>query len=1043
MLAAAAVLLLLFVELCSVVALSGGRLTGVQELQTALFWLLPLLVLGAAIFGVAGTLLGALLVRADQSSRVRQALSAVAALAAGLFGFAISGGRLLSAPAIRVTFVLGLALSAAAVVYTVSPPLARLVRRWPVRAAAGALLFLVLLELVNRFVLVRLYPGFHAALAILALLGASALPLGLEPGAGGSSPRVARAGLGIFAALLLGSALLLRPASERLGHFDNFRLLMLDNAPLLGQAVRVAAALAPEAAPAARDCGPSCDDPALPPSNSTLDLRGRDLLLVSIDALRADHVGAYGYARKTTPNIDELARTGVLFRHAYTPTPHTSYAVTSMMTGKYMRPLLLQGAAQDSETWSSLLRTYGYRTAAFYPPAVFFIDADRFTAFRDDFLGFEYRKVEFLEGKGRVQQLESYLDESPPDKPIFAWVHLFGPHEPYEAHPEHVFGDRDVDRYDSEIRAADATLGELVAAFRRRSPRAVVIVTADHGEEFGDHGGRYHGTTVYEEQVRVPLVVSVPGAPSSHVVEEPVQTIDLLPTVLSSLSIPRPPRVRGRDLSAALAAQPKAAEGFAFAETEEQALLAQGRLRLVCARKVGACRLYDVVADPAQQRDIAAAHADRFDKMRRTLHELAASHGRYEVRGLRAQGKGWPAAILRGVAGDADAAPEIAGLLDDADREIRRKAAELLFEAARPVTAPALRLALTRDEDAEVKQYAALALTRLGEGAPLAYELAKSGDPKWRRLSALALAETGDARGEAELIAWWSSEGSRDYERSRQLLRALGNIKSKKAVWSLTQSLGDVRLRPYIAETLAAIGDDAARGPLAVALAKERYQGAREAIVRALVDLGAEGELAPPLTRFLGVPDPVRNGVGLAARAGILQYVGGPNRRDLTKLREQSGIGAALLLTVPPGKSRKVRALVRAHTRGKNPGQVLLGLPRQALVTAKGKPTSRRPELDPERSLRLTIAGEGEPVEVYAEVPASMAVLPGHSLRLVVFADREVVVEALALVPIAEELPPPEPEPWQPARAESTAPTPAPSPPASSPAGAWPGKDSG
>ncbi len=135
-------------------------------------------------------------------------------------------------------------------------------------------------------------------------------------------------------------------------------------------------------------------------ASRTLDLRDRDFLLISIDALRADHLGSYGYARPTTPHLDALSNDAVVFEHAYAPSPHTSYSVTSLMTGKYMRPLLLQGIAQDSDTWAGLLRTYGYRTAAFYPPAVFFIDPDRFQTFRDSFLGFEYRWVEFAEARG-------------------------------------------------------------------------------------------------------------------------------------------------------------------------------------------------------------------------------------------------------------------------------------------------------------------------------------------------------------------------------------------------------------------------------------------------------------------------------------------------------------------------------------------------------------------------------------------------------------------------------------------------------------------
>ena len=114
-------------------------------------------------------------------------------------------------------------------------------------------------------------------------------------------------------------------------------------------------------------------------SGHAIDLRGRDVVLISVDALRADHVGAYGYGRPTTPRLDRLAAEGVVFEAAYTPTPHTSYAVSSLMTGKYIRPLVLQGLGDDSETWAQHLQRYGYKTAGFYPPAVFFIDGERFT----------------------------------------------------------------------------------------------------------------------------------------------------------------------------------------------------------------------------------------------------------------------------------------------------------------------------------------------------------------------------------------------------------------------------------------------------------------------------------------------------------------------------------------------------------------------------------------------------------------------------------------------------------------------------------------
>ena len=216
-------------------------------------------------------------------------------------------------------------------------------------------------------------------------------------------------------------------------------------------------------------------------------------------------------------------------------------------------------------------------------------------------------------------------------------------------------------------------------------------------------------------------------------------------------------------------------------------------------------------------------------------------------------------AILRGISGDGDAVEEIAALLDDADLAIRRTAAELLFELKRPeAKKPRCALALGRDEDEVVRRYAALALTRLGEGAPLTFELEKSPDlVNVRRSAALVLAENGDGRGEKTLIAWWQDAAARNFDRSRQIAAALGTIRAKDAVWPLVQSLDDVRLRPYLAEALAHIGGELGQGSLLKALGNERSQSTRVALVEALVTLKTEAALAPPLVRFMGVPDPL------------------------------------------------------------------------------------------------------------------------------------------------------------------------------------------
>ncbi|WP_437873009.1 sulfatase-like hydrolase/transferase [Sorangium sp. So ce363] len=1025
------------------------ELLGPYELGRALRDLLPLALSAAA---PCAAVLGAVLeivMRAE-----RKAFRAAAALIAGAFGgavaFGVSTGRMLEGGR-RAPFIAALALVAAAATFAAAPRAARALKR--ARAAASgrwlllaAICAIVLLEVANVRVLPRLYAAFHLGLAALTLAAATfatpALPARaarLEDLHGRRSPRLVRAALALV--LFAFGAALAPGAADRLALADNIRLIYATHSPLLGHVVELAAVLSP---PEPLDAAP-LDERA---SGHAIDLRGRDIVLISVDALRADHVGAYGYDRKITPNLDRLAAEGVRFDAAYTPTPHTSYAVSSLMTGKYIRPLVLQGLGDDSETFAQHLRRYGYKTAGFYPPAVFFIDGERFGALRDRALDFEYRKVEFASAELRLEQVRSYLAGLGPEQRAFMWVHLFEPHEPYEAHPEHPLGDRDIDRYDAEIAVADAGVGAIVDEVRKGRPDAVVIVTADHGEEFGEHGGRYHGTTVYEEQARVPLLVSAPGLLSPRVVRAPVQLVDLLPTVLAGLGIPRPARVRGADLGPLLASGDEAAEqgkaapggppslpGFAFAETDTQTLLAKGTLRLVCARKIGACALYDVATDPRQQEDISALRPAELAAMRSELRAIEASHGRYEVRGLRQEGKGWPDALRRGIAGDADAVVEVAALLDDADVAIRRKAGEVLFDLRRSEAAPSLRLALVRDEDDEVRRWAALSLTRLGEGAPLTRDLVVDRDRKWRRLAALALAESGDRRGDDVLVAWLrqvvrgpEQDGGADagevtsFERAREIVDALAKIRVKAALPPLIAALGDVRLRPYAAAALAAIGEDAARPALAERLSQEPYQTARVAIAEALVKLGAGPELRAPLLRMLGTPDPLPGGLGLALRADILDLLGGPRERDLGRLRRFAKSGVGLGVVIPKaGNGKGVRVLCRARTDDGRPGEVRFGRPTRGWRPPKRDGASlvpaSAPELDPERAVTLAIPPGSEPTEAFATLPPAAGAQAGNYGDFVVYATQNVEVSACAVVPLSDEIPPPPPAPWSPGEA--------------------------
>ncbi len=1002
-------------ELAVVVIFHWSLIASLWELQYGSLWLAPgALLLSCLALAPCAALARALL---ENTPPKRWLTIGSFAIFGALVAYGVSDGRHFDLWWRRVGFVAVVAGGAGFAAFHLGPLIARQARERRRVLALGCACAAVCFEVLNAFVLVRLYPAFHWGLALLTVFSVAlfaalidASTTNVEPADHAAPPRRALTSLA-WLVLPLAAALLWQPASQRLARFDNFRLLLLDEAPLLGNVVQASALLAPPPALPEFDEAAGQGAARGSPANSSaarVSFTDRDILLISVDALRADHLGSYGYSRPTTPNIDALAAEGVRFERAYCATPHTSYSVTSLMTGKYIRPLLLQGIGEQSETWASLLKTYGYRTAAFYPPAIFFIDSDRFESFSNNAFGFEYQKKEFLEGPPRVAQLEAYLAERDTDQRLFVWVHLFGPHEPYDLHPEFDFGPRDIDRYDSEVRAADETVGQLVAAFRKDRPNAVVMLTSDHGEEFGDHGGRYHGTSVYEEQVRVPLVISARGAVAPHVVEPPVQTIDLLPTTLAALGVPLRPRLRGRDLGPQLAGAGSADDdGFAYAETDQHSLLAEGSLRLLCQRKLGACRLYDLQSDPTQQRDIALDRPDDFSRLRQRLRRLNSTHGKYERRGLQAEGKGWPAPILRAISGDGDAAAEVSELLDDADLHVRRKAAETLFRLHRPETAPSLRLALQRDEDFTVRAYAALALTRMGQGASLTGELLDHSDVTWRRLAALALAETGDDEGRFELIAWWSS-GQRDYTESMEMLAAFANIQAEDAVPALLRSLPEVRLRAEIAKTLGSIGDPAARGLMARALANEPYQTARSALATALLRLGADNELVVPLRRWLGVADPLQEGLRIATEAGILEHVGGPGSRDLERLRENAAIGEMVRVVVPKtGDGRGLRLLVRARNTSSEPGQVWVGLPHGVFAyDSKGKLTKARkvPEIHPTMRIAVPFAAGGDAVEAHTRVPPEFGLAPGRASFLVVLATRGIELESLAVLPTQAEL---------------------------------------
>jgi hypothetical protein len=184
-----------------------------------------------------------------------------------------------------------------------------------------------------------------------------------------------------------------------------------------------------------------------------------------------------------------------------------------------------------------------------------------------------------------------------------------------------------------------------------------------------------------------------------------------------------------------------------------------------------------------------------------------------------------------------------------------------------------------------------------------------------------------------------------------------------------------------------------------------------------LVELGAREEIAASLIRFLGVPDPLPNGLEVALRAEILQHVGGPAPKERPRLRTRSELGTRVRVFVPKGGNGKgVRALVRvACPVAAEGGDVILSSALHLIRydrTGKQLPERGVPELDPKRALRLRVPCEGKPVQSFGTLPENVGINAGTSAEFILFASRDVAVDAVALVPLADELPPPAPKPW-------------------------------
>ena len=299
------------------------------------------------------------------------------------------------------------------------------------------------------------------------------------------------------------------------------------------------------------------------PAADESDAKSPNILFITIDTLRADHLSSYGYHRETSPNIDKLAAGGVRFAQAFLTTSRTGPSHISMFTSRFPQEhgVRLNGYKPPKDSkWLALpqvLQRFGYRTAAYVSSYVLspkMCGIDRWFEEYDYQLGRTYQGVNSERWAEDVTpKAITWLDAAAKeDDPFFLWVHYFDPHSNYREHKEYMdlpstggenlqaaWDDKDRKKnqplYDSEIRYTDEWVGKLLARLDELeiADNTIVVLTADHGESIGEDGKQGHGSWVYTRIVHVPLIVRYPGAlPAGRVVEEQVSHVDIAPTLL-------------------------------------------------------------------------------------------------------------------------------------------------------------------------------------------------------------------------------------------------------------------------------------------------------------------------------------------------------------------------------------------------------------------------------------------------------------------------------------------------------------------------------
>jgi arylsulfatase A-like enzyme len=423
----------------------------------------------------------------------------------------------------------------------------------------------------------------------------------------------------------------------------------------------IGAALALLASLALASCAPRADEkPARP----------RNVIFILVDTLRADHLGAYGYPRKTSRNVDAFARRSIFFRDARSQAPCTFPSVNSILTSRYPAAFLGQpgqamGIPERIPSLAEILRLRGYRTVAVSSSAVVRNTPSQHNPSAGYGRGFEVFQEQCVWKSAACvnRQTLGYLQRSGgeeragDERPLFLYLHYIDPHGPYN--PPHAYPRRFataepgkpfirngnpnpigdmlykgapdpgvtpadlqhlIDLYDDEISYLDSQLARLFRTLKKEGwlDDSIVVFAADHGEEFLEHGHIKHCRTVFDSSVRVPLFFHIPGV-EARSLDQPVQNLDIVPTLLDYLGVPATGlTLEGESLRPLIEAG-TAGDPHQYSLSGPYRSVADGRFKLIQDLAGGTFWLFDLQKDPGEKQDVLAAERRSFHRLRDAL----------------------------------------------------------------------------------------------------------------------------------------------------------------------------------------------------------------------------------------------------------------------------------------------------------------------------------------------------------------------------------------------------------------------------------------